>query len=252
MSKIPSGYTVYEKEKFIHDYIIENCNYANRQAQDPKVFTSYGCLIQGRAVCEGYSKATQLLMCAAGIECRTIQGSRGNETHMWNLVRIDNNWYHLDTTWDSKEQISRYNYFNVSDDIIKKDHGIAVSSSENPQDYFKNQYYNFALPQCNSLKENYFEKNAVKIASIGNLTDETIANKLAEVKSNKQNVIYIKISENIGLEKAKNTLFANNSDVFFGHIKNANKSNKSGNPLNTSQIEYTECKPQNVITVKLF
>ena len=252
LSKIPSGYSDYEKEMFIHDYIIENCDYASRQAQDPKIYTSYGCLIQGQAVCEGYSKAMQLLMCAAGIECRTIQGSRGNETHMWNLVRLGSDWYHLDPTWDSKEQVGRYNYFNVSDEIIKKDHGMAVSASENPQDYFKNQSYNFALPTCNSLKENYFEKNAVKIKNTDNLKDNTIVNKLSEIKANRKIVIYIKIAENIGLEKAKKILFTNNSNVFFNHIKNANKSTKSGNPLNTSQIEYTECKPQNVIAVKLF
>lgn len=252
LSKIPSGYSDYEKELFIHDYIVENCDYANRQAGDPKVFTSYGCLINGQAVCEGYSKAMQLIMCAAGIECRTIQGSRGDETHMWNLVRLGNDWYHVDVTWDGKEQIGRYNYFNVSDNIIRKDHGIAVSASENPQNYFKNQYYNFALPTCTSLKENYFEKNAVKIEKIDNLKDDTIVNKLAEIKSKRQNVIYLKISENIGSEKAKGILFTNNSNVFFNHIKNANKSTKSGKPLNTSQIEYTECKPQNVIAVKLF
>ncbi len=252
LSKIPSGYNNYEKEIFIHDYIVENCNYSNRQAGDPKVFTSYGCLVQGQSVCEGYSKAMQLLMCAAGIECRTVQGSRGNETHMWNLVRLGSDWYHVDVTWDAKEKIGRYNYFNVSDDIIKKDHQIAVSATEKPQDYFKNQYYNFALPTCTSLKENYFEKNAVKIEKTDSLNDDTIVNKLAQVKANRQNVVYIKISENIGLEKAKNILFSNNSNVFFNHIKNANKATKAGNPLNTSQIEYTECKPQNVIAVKLF
>lgn len=252
LSKIPSGYNDYEKEMFIHDYIIENCNYSSRQNQDPSVFTAYGCLINGQAVCEGISKAAQLLMCATGIECRTIQGSRGNETHMWNLVRIGNDWNHLDTTWDGKEQINRYNYFNINDDIVRKDHKIAVSPSEKPQDYYKEQYYNFALPKCTSLKNNYFEKNAVKIANFDNLKDDTIVKKLAEIKTKRENIIYIKIAENVGLEKAKNTLFSNNSNIFFNHIKNANKSTKAGNPLDTSQIEYTDCKPQNVIAVKLF
>lgn len=252
LAKIPAGYNDYEKEIFIHDYIVENCNYSNRQNQDPKVFTSYGCLVGNQAVCEGYSKAMQLLMCAAGIECRTIQGSRGSETHMWNLARINGEWYHIDVTWDDKEPMGKYNYFNVSDEIIKKDHGIAVSASENPQDYFKNQYYNFALPQCTSLKENYFEKNALKISKEDSLQDDTIVKKLAEIKTKRGNVIYIKVSDNIGLEKAKKILFSNNSNVFFGHIKNANKSTKAGNALNTSQIEYTECKPQNVLSVKLF
>lgn len=252
LSKIPAGYSDYEKEMFIHDYIVENCSYADRQNQNPRIFTSYGCLVQGHAVCEGYSKALQILMCAAGIECRTIQGSRGNETHMWNLVRIDDNWYHVDVTWDDKEQLNRYSYFNLDDNLIRKDHQIAVSASERPQDYFKNQYYNFALPQCTSLKDNYFEKNAVKIENENNLKDNTIVKKLAEVKANSQNIIYIKVSDKIGLEKAKSILFSNNSNVFFDHIKNANKSTKFGKALNTSQIEYTECKPQNVLAVKLF
>lgn len=251
LAKIPSGYNDYEKELFIHDYVVENCNYAGRQTQDPKIYTAYGCLVQGQAVCEGYAKATQILMCAAGIECRTIQGSRGNETHMWNLVKIGGNWYHLDVTWDAKEQLSRYNYFNVNDEIIKKDHGIAVSASEKPQDYFKNQYYNFALPNCTSLHDNYFEKNAVKIANENSLKDDTIKNKLTEIKEKRQNVIYIKISDSFGLENAKKILFLNNSSILFNHIKNANKSTKSGNPLNTSQIDYTECKPQNVLAIKV-
>ncbi|MBR2579028.1 MAG: hypothetical protein IKE41_02680, partial [Clostridia bacterium] len=33
LSKIPSGYTAYEKEMFIHDYIVDNCSYANRQTK---------------------------------------------------------------------------------------------------------------------------------------------------------------------------------------------------------------------------
>jgi len=252
LSKIPAGYSDYEKEMFIHDYLVENCSYADRQNQDPGIFTAYGCLVQGKAVCEGYSKAFQILMCASGIECRTIQGSRGQEPHMWNLALINGNWYHVDVTWDDKAQVNRYSYFNLNDDIIKKDHQIAISASESPQNYFKNQYYNFALPQCTSLKDNYFEKNAVKIEDENNLKDDTIVKKLSEVKANRQNTIYIKVSDKIGLEKAKKILFSNNSNVFFGHIKNANKSTKSGNALNTSQIEYTECKPQNVLAVKLF
>ncbi|MDO4200106.1 MAG: transglutaminase domain-containing protein [Clostridia bacterium] len=252
LAKIPSGYTEYEKEMFIHNYVVENCAYASRQTKDPKVFTSYGCLVENQAVCEGYSKAVQLLMCAAGIECRTIQGSRGNETHMWNLARINGEWYHVDATWNGKEQVNRYSYFNISDETVKKDHKIAISASENPDGYFKNQYYNFALPACTSLKDNYFEQNAVKINKSDDLKNDTIVRKLSEIKTKRENIIYIKIADNIGLEKAKSILFSNNSNVFFDHIKNANKSTKSGNPLNTSQIEYTECKPQNVLAVKLF
>ena len=44
---------------------------------------------------------------------------------MWNVVRIDGNYYHLDVTFDnslSKDDVIRYDYFNLSDSQIFKDH----------------------------------------------------------------------------------------------------------------------------------
>lgn len=251
ISQIPSNASAYEKELFIHDYLVDNCTYSKNAVQDPKIFTSYGCLVEEKAVCEGYAKAAQILMCAAGIECRTVIGARGSEAHMWNMVNINGDWYHVDVTWENKDPIRKYSYFNVTDDIIKRDHKIAISKTENPEQYYRNQYYNFDLPRCTSLKENYFEKNAAKINKKENLTDNTIPSKIAALKSEQQTILYIKIHDNIKFEEAKNTLLKNNSKLIFEHINKANSISRSGKSFGNSQIKYAEIRNQNVIAIQL-
>lgn len=54
----------------------------------------YGCLINGLAVCVGYSSGYMLLLKAMGIECRYV----GSSEHAWNQVKIENNWYNIDIT----------------------------------------------------------------------------------------------------------------------------------------------------------
>lgn len=59
-----------------------------------------------------------------------VSGNVGEELHAWNLVKLDGEWYHLDTTWNDPiytgifkwlgEQT--YDYFLISDKKMKKDH----------------------------------------------------------------------------------------------------------------------------------
>lgn len=252
ISQIPYNSSDYEKEMFIHDYLVDNCSYSKKRNYNQNVFTAYGCLIDGEAVCEGYSRATQLLMCAAGFECRPVIGSRGNEPHMWNVVKLGNDWYHIDVTWENKDSMQKYKYFNLNDELIKKDHKIAVSLKDDPKDYYKKPSYNFILPKCNSLKDNYFEKNAVKVQKYENLQDDTIVKKLVQLKNRGENILYIKISDDVGFEKGKSVLLSNNSRLLFEHIRSANNSTKLGKAFNTSQIKYVELTSQNVLSVRLY
>lgn len=151
-----------EKAKFIHDYICKNCKYfkypkEESEAVKEKVYTAYGCLCEGKAVCEGIAKAYQLLMNRIGIDCRRIHGmAKDNENgyHSWNIVKIGNTWKHTDVTWDlnitcdseQKDKIS-YDYFNISNREIQKDHCIGTPyENENDEIKTKNGYRNFKLP----------------------------------------------------------------------------------------------------------
>lgn len=128
--------TQFEKAVFFHDYIINNCTY---DLSAPNGGSAYGCLVEGRAVCEGYAKAMSVLCSRAGIECIPVTGHasyEGNsQSHMWNLINIDGVWTHVDTTWDDIESAGinacGYSYFGLTDKQIKLDHSIS------PQPFIK-------------------------------------------------------------------------------------------------------------------
>lgn len=120
----------YEKVLYFHDYIVKNCVYDLNTGVDGA--SAYGCLIGGRAVCEGYAKAMMLLCNEAGIQCTLVIGDveRGNTTigHMWDLINIDGVWTHVDVTWDdvvvNDENLCCYSYLGLTDSEIVADHTI--------------------------------------------------------------------------------------------------------------------------------
>lgn len=54
-----------------------------------------------RAICDGYSKLTLVLMQAAGLECYEEAGKGNSASHGWNVARLDGKWVVIDNTWDS-------------------------------------------------------------------------------------------------------------------------------------------------------
>lgn len=121
--------TEYEKEKYVHDYICEKCEYV---LTDELKTTSYDALVLGEAVCEGYARATQLLLNRLGVTNYLATGETENDSgelegHMWNIVNINGNNYHLDVTWDDTDQadapnIKTHIYFNLTTKQISRNH----------------------------------------------------------------------------------------------------------------------------------
>ncbi len=153
--------SLFEIELQLHDILCKMVTYA-RNDNDPLKYTAYGALVKGRAVCEGYSRAMQLLLAQYGIKSTLVTGKADNIGHMWNLVYIENAWYHLDATWNDLEngKVS-HTYFNLTDSEIYKDHGRYVTHTELTYDEIVCETpapYNFELPNCNKNDNNYFVK----------------------------------------------------------------------------------------------
>lgn len=158
---IDSSMTDYSKEKILHDYIINNTcydynNYIKGTLPDES-FEEYGCLVSGKAVCEGYSEAMKLLCDLSGIECLIVTGkSLGSveDNHAWNIVKIDGSYYHVDVTNDDPvsrdgADILAYYYFNHPDSQMAK-----------VLKWDKSLY-----PRCNSNVNNYYYKNNLVVDS---------------------------------------------------------------------------------------
>lgn len=86
--------------KKYHDYIIDHTVYDSDRSDNNiikyKSDTAYGTLLQGYSLCGGYADSMAIFLNDLGIENYKIS----SEHHVWNAVKIDNVWYHLDLTWD--------------------------------------------------------------------------------------------------------------------------------------------------------
>ncbi|MGN0670121.1 MAG: transglutaminase domain-containing protein [Oscillospiraceae bacterium] len=123
--------TDYDRIKLFHDWIINRTEYiANGELYNWRLD---GPIIYAKSVCEGYSKAFSYLCQSVGIECLLVSGigttSLSSGPHMWNMVKVDGKWYHMDVTWDDPlttngKPTLRYDYFLLSEAKIKEDHTI--------------------------------------------------------------------------------------------------------------------------------
>ena len=129
-----NGKSEYEKMKIVHDYLVDNVEYDTTILQD-NIYNIYGTLVTKKCVCEGYAKTYQYLMNELGIDNVIVIGTGTNsnnetENHAWNYVKLENNWYAIDVTWDDPIIIgggtlskkSKYQYFLKGSASFNKNH----------------------------------------------------------------------------------------------------------------------------------
>ncbi|MDY3918101.1 MAG: Ig-like domain-containing protein [Candidatus Limivivens sp.] len=107
------GKSDYEKTKIIYDYVTSHVTYDYASLNDSTTgkFSAYNALIKGTAVCQGYASLVYRMLRMAGLQTRFISGTGGGERHGWNIVKIGNSYYNLDSTWDSSSGKTTYWYF---------------------------------------------------------------------------------------------------------------------------------------------
>lgn len=170
---LPDTKDDYIKELRLHNALLEICTYdeeaaaADKPGKNKNVYSAYGALVEGRAVCEGYARAMQLLLTQAGIKSSLISGKAVNtgEGHIWNLVTINGYQYHLDPTWNDVNDRTQHVFFNCTTAQIKHTHNI-------------DKQFNSIV--CGAVKDNFYMRNnlCLQTADQEYLID-VIANQLA-------------------------------------------------------------------------
>lgn len=148
--------TDYEKVLFVHDYLVENTEYDSVGASFDKHDlwnTAYGCLIRGRAVCQGYAEAFQIIMQKLGIPCGICSGIAKYESHAWNYVCIDGVYYWIDVTWDDPVRKGAdlkgvsHIYFLLNDEMMYRTRTLDDD--------------NIFVPECTHIENNYYVRNGL-------------------------------------------------------------------------------------------
>ena len=101
----------YTKLEAIYDYICTNVVYDHENVDNESYklkYTAYAAMIDGVAVCQGYSLLLYRLALELDVDCRLISGYGGGP-HAWNIAEVDSLYYNMDPTWDAGK--NDYAYF---------------------------------------------------------------------------------------------------------------------------------------------
>ncbi|MBQ7595411.1 MAG: hypothetical protein IJU45_01965 [Clostridia bacterium] len=234
ISQMDVSYTQFERELFIHDYIIKNCRYS-RDGDFNNL--TYSCIVDSFASCEGYAKATKYLLEKAGIECYTVIGDasddgREPESHMWNIVNIEGGYYYLDTTWDDPNTSSgeaSHIYFNLTQSELEKDHG-------NFPVYF----------ECSSTKYNYFNATGKLFKTYRWSDDEKIISLLGKEAKKGGDFIEIKFTNKAAYSSAVYNLAKQGKA--YDLVKSVNR--RYGAKLKSNNISYSQAEEFLVFSLK--
>ena len=137
----------YAKAKYVFEILVQNGAYDASADNNQNIISAF---LNRATVCQGYACATQYLLKLLGIQSVIVTGNANGESHAWNLVRLDNDYYYMDTTWgnsrylDATSQMEKYvnyNYLAITSEEIGRTHVLDNS---------------FRLPECTASDNNYF------------------------------------------------------------------------------------------------
>ncbi|MBR2283067.1 MAG: hypothetical protein IJ874_01425 [Ruminococcus sp.] len=156
IGSMPEYMTDYERVLYVHDTIINSTSYSYTGAESSANGlwgTAYGCLVNGSAVCQGYSEAFLYIMNRLGMESGVCTGVTADGRHAWNYVNVAGEYYWIDLTWDDPDMASpdggiqtadslRHTYFLMDDRLM-----LRTREPDNDQLF---------IPECSSMAANYF------------------------------------------------------------------------------------------------
>lgn len=147
-SKGTSSYD-YDRALWLNDWLVENTKYDSSLMY----CSAEGVFNRGLGTCEGYHEAYAMLLNKAGIETRRVDDF--GDAHVWTGIKLNGNWYNVDTTWNDTGDYTRSDldlqrlYFALPSGIIQKVH-------PKWDGQYSIKYPDRATFDANSFADNYF------------------------------------------------------------------------------------------------
>lgn len=151
LGKVDYNWGDYEKVKYLYDTIIQRTTY---DLNAPDHQNIYSVLVGRRSVCAGYARTLQYLMHQLDMVSIYVTGfalntDGSNIGHAWNLVKMDDEYYHVDATWGDpmfqmkhahKDYIG-YAYFGMTSEDLARTHVVDMDYPLPPAEGMLNNYY---------------------------------------------------------------------------------------------------------------
>lgn len=156
INQVPQEFTDLQKALWVYDYLALNFQYDTSYA----IHDSYTFLKKKKGVCDSYSKTFLQLMEKLGIPCARALFIKdesidpaNTESHSWNIIKLDGEYYHIDATWGdpvpNRVGLVNHSYFLLSSDKLN-----ATDTKLNHSRYQTSENYNLGITNasCNNTK----------------------------------------------------------------------------------------------------
>lgn len=95
LAQCPGG-SSYDKSRYVYQWLVDNVDY---QAGCYANQCIYSAFVRRQSVCAGYARAAMYLLSRMGVETIYTLGDIGGQSHAWVLIKLGNDWYHMDPTY---------------------------------------------------------------------------------------------------------------------------------------------------------
>lgn len=159
MAKVPDTDDEYFIVKYFYEALIRETEYDMGTSDNQNICSVF---LNEKSVCQGYAKAFQYLLHQAGMEAGLVIGTvKNGDSHAWNLVCVNENWYYVDVTWgDANYQLNEevqeqtvtgtsyvnYDYLCVTTKQMNKTHSLQMP---------------FNMQECTSMADNYYVREGL-------------------------------------------------------------------------------------------
>ena len=158
--------TQQEQVAYVYKWLVTYCTYNTNSAYNQSI---YSVFVRRNSVCTGYAKAAQYLFNLLGFESCLVFGRLHNDKedgrHCWNLVKVDNEYYHFDVCF--------------GDSILDN---VAIKSGV--QELFKidSINYNFLCVSTDEILRTRSIEDITTLPDCPNSWSKTLINSLALIK----------------------------------------------------------------------